>query len=197
MYSMKRSSARIDRGVLDELDQFVIVDAANHDRIQLELGGTGGFVRCGEHAACGIDASAHRREAVESRESQEAIRSQRVEAHGQAFQPRRPQCVDVVCQQDAVGREREILQAFFRREQPHERGEIAPQQRLAARQPHLVDTERDEDIHERADFLEVEDVLARQPGVSSSGMQYSQRKLQRSVTERRRFRSGRFRASST
>ena len=39
--------------------------------------------------------------------------------------------------------------------------EVAPQQRLAARQPHLVDAEVEEHIDEPLDLLELQDVLTR------------------------------------
>ncbi len=68
-------------------------------------------------------------------------------------------------QQNAVRGEREILQPLLRGEESNERGEIAPEQRFAAGQPNLVDAERNEHVDQRADFFEVEDVLARQPGV--------------------------------
>ena len=43
--------------------------------------------------------------------------------------------------------------------------EVAAEQRFAAGQPEPVDAERDEDVDERADLLEVQHVLARQPHV--------------------------------
>ena len=60
---------------------------------------------------------------------------------------------------------REVANRRPRREPLHERGQIAPQQRLAAGQPDLVDAERREDVDQRLDLLEVQDVLARQPHV--------------------------------
>ena len=43
--------------------------------------------------------------------------------------------------------------------------QIAPQQRLAAGNPHAIDAKRRKDVHEGADFLERQQVLARQPHV--------------------------------
>ena len=51
------------------------------------------------------------------------------------------------------------------RQHAHQRRKVAAQQRLAAGQPDLVDAERQEDVDERADLLEVQHVLARQPDV--------------------------------
>ena len=52
-----------------------------------------------------------------------------------------------------------------RREAFDEDRQIAPQQRLAAGNPHAIDAERRKDVHEGADFLERQQVLARQPHV--------------------------------
>ena len=73
--------------------------------------------------------------------------------------------VDLIGEQDAVGREREIGEALLRRQQAHQHIEITAQQRLAARESEPVHAERQEDVDERADLLEVQDVLARQPHV--------------------------------
>ena len=53
----------------------------------------------------------------------------------------------------------------LRGEQPDEAIEIAAQQRLPARQPHLVDPEVAEDVDQGGDLLEVQDLLAGQPDV--------------------------------
>ena len=47
----------------------------------------------------------------------------------------------------------------------NELGQVASQKRLAAGQPDLVHPEGREDVDERLDLLEVQDVLARQPHV--------------------------------
>ena len=46
-----------------------------------------------------------------------------------------------------------------------ERRKIAAEQRLAAGEPDLVDAEPDEHVDQPLDFLELQDVLARQPHV--------------------------------
>jgi len=57
------------------------------------------------------------------------------------------------------------LQSTLRRDRAHECRQIAPEQRLAAGQPDRVDAERHEHLDQHARFLELEDVLSRQPGV--------------------------------
>ena len=68
-------------------------------------------------------------------------------------------------QQHRVGRHREIANRVLARQPLDERRQIAAQQRLAARQPHLVDAEGEKLIDEPIDLLELQDVLARQPQV--------------------------------
>ena len=102
---------------------------------------------------------------IEPRELDEAIRVKRIEAHRDASEARGLQRLGLIREQHAVGGEREILQAGLGRDHPHERRHIAAEQRLAAGQADLVDAEREEDVDERAGFLEMQDVLARQPDV--------------------------------
>ena len=68
-------------------------------------------------------------------------------------------------EQHAVGRERDIADRGTRGQQADQRGEIAAEQRLAAREPHAIHAERGEDVCEQRDLLEIEDAGARQPGV--------------------------------
>ena len=71
-------------------------------------------------------------------------------------------------------------------------GQVAAEQRLAARDADPIDADGREGVGDRADLLEGEQrsraAATRSP---ASGMQYWQRRLQRSVTEMRRLRSGR------
>ena len=98
-------------------------------------------------------------------------------------------------EQRAVRGEREI-EAAEPREHLDQALEVLAQQRLAAGQADLLDAVLLEDPREARDLLEAEH-LARAAGTrspapnTSFGMQYVQRKLQRSVTEMRRSRSGR------
>ena len=73
--------------------------------------------------------------------------------------------VDLLGEQDAVGREREVVETGLGGQHAHQRGKVAPQQRLAAGEPHPIDAEGEEHVDERRDLLEVQHVFARQPVV--------------------------------
>ena len=90
---------------------------------------------------------------------------QRVEADRDASKAGRLQRINLIREQHAICGEREIVQAGLCRDHPHERRQVAAQQRLAAGQADLVHAEREEDVDERARLLEMQDVLARQPDV--------------------------------
>ena len=102
---------------------------------------------------------------VETGERHEAIAAERVEAHRDAPEARRRETVDLILEQDAVGGEREIGKPRLAGNHPDQRGEVAPQQRLAAGEPNLVHAERQEDVDQRGDFLEVQEVFAGKPHV--------------------------------
>ncbi len=107
------------------------------------------------------DPGMDRLELVEARQLDEPIGMQGVEADGNPAEAGRLQRVRLVGEQDAVGRERQILQPRLGRDHLHERRHVAAQQRLAARQADLVDAQRQEDVDEGGDLLEVQDVFAR------------------------------------
>ena len=71
----------------------------------------------------------------------------------------------LLAEEDPVGRQRQIAEPRLAREEPGELRQAASQQWLAAGEPDLVDAEVHENLGERADFLEVEDLLARQPDI--------------------------------
>ena len=66
-------------------------------------------------------------------------------------------------EQDAVGRQREILDPGRHRQLAHELRQVTADQRLAAGQPRLAHAHRGEDAHEPRDLLEREHLRARQP----------------------------------
>ena len=66
--------------VLDQIDQLIVVDAADDDGVDLEAA---------EHTVRRGNALAHGVELVEARERLEAVRVKRVEAHRDAPQARR------------------------------------------------------------------------------------------------------------
>ena len=74
--------------------------------------------------------------------------------------------VGLIGEQDAVGRQREVVQRRLAGQ--HAAPASARSRRSSGSPPvsrMLVDAERHEDVDERADLLEVEHVLARQPDV--------------------------------
>ena len=126
MYSMNRTSASTTAAVFDQVHELVVVDAADDDRVDLE---------CVPKTRCAaampfLDAS----ELVEARERREAIGVQRVEADGDAAQAGGGERVDLVGEQDAVCREREVVEPRLRGEHADERRKVAAQERLAAGQ---------------------------------------------------------------
>ena len=156
---MKRTSAFTRPAVLDEVDQLVVVDAADDDGVDLEA-------RRSARAAAAMPVE-HARRARRTRVSALKRRGRSVSR----LTVMRPQAGGAAAPRpgrragrrwsSAPGRAGPACAASMR----DERRQVAAQQRLAAGQPHLVDAERDEDVDERADLLEVQHVLARQPDV--------------------------------
>ena len=103
------------------------------------------------------------RQLVGARERLEAIRSQRVEADRDAPQAGGGQRVDLIGEQDPVGGHRDVIEAGFGSDHGHQLRQIAAEERFAAGEPDAVDAFGDEDVDERGDLLEVQQVFARQP----------------------------------
>ena len=129
MYSMKRTSASTLASIFDQVGQLVVVDAAQHDRIHLEL-------RKAE-AARGCNALEHLRVRVAARQRRKPFRAQRVQTQRHAVQSRRAERFALLGEQDAVGREREIANARIGGQHSNKLRQIAAQQRFAARQAHV------------------------------------------------------------
>ncbi len=142
---------------LDERDELVVVDAADHDRVDLE--------RCEAGPRRGLDAAQHARQLVEAGELLEPVGPQRVEADRDPVEARRAQGGRVLLEQHAVGRHREVVQPRLAGEDLDERGQVVAHERLAARQADAVDAERAEDVGEPADLFELEQVRAGKPHV--------------------------------
>src|SRR5262245_33584851 len=142
---------------LDQISQLVVVDAAHDDRVELRAGEPDGPQRGNAlEDLCVVGAPC---------EPRETVGAKRVEAHGDAVQTG---CLQRPClpgEQDAVGRDREIAQARFRGQEADEAVHVAPQERLAPGEPDLVDAQVHEHVGQRADLLEVQDLLARKPDV--------------------------------
>jgi hypothetical protein len=68
-------------------------------------------------------------------------------------------------EQHGVGGHRQIPNRRLAGQPLDERRKVAAEQRLAAGQPHLVDTELQEVIDQALDLFELQDVFARQPQV--------------------------------
>jgi hypothetical protein len=102
---------------------------------------------------------------VAARQGAEALRTQGVEAHRQPPEPGALQRRRLLGQQDPVGRQRQVAEPRLPRQESDEHIEVAPQERLAARQADLLDAEREEHVDEPRQLLEREDVGARQPHV--------------------------------
>jgi len=99
------------------------------------------------------------------RERREALGPEGVEAHGHAAEPGGLERLRLLAEQDPVGRDGEVPQGRPLGQHPDQARQLTPQERLAACQPHLVHAQLDEDVHERRDLPEVEDLRAREPRV--------------------------------
>jgi hypothetical protein len=88
---------------------------------------------------------------------------QRVQRNVEALQTSLDQRSGEPVEQDAVGCQRQIADALDGREHPDKHGQVAPDERLAAGQPHLVDAESREHSHKARDLLEAEDLLPPEP----------------------------------
>ena len=99
----------------------------------------------------------------------EADVRERVQRDVDASQPGRDERAREPVEQDAVGREREVTHAGRRREHPHELGQVAAHERLAAGQPDLVDAHRGHDGDEALDLLEGEQLGLGQPRQALGG----------------------------
>ena len=168
---------RIERHELDEArlestlpaivrdgDDVGLDQALHRDDVELDL--------LESHAHGGIDARQHARQIVAARDLFESLAVERVEMNVEAAQARRrrapgravraaPRWWSARCPECPESRE-----AFDQLRQ------IAPQQRLAAREAQFVDAQRGGHAHETLDLFEGEDLLAwRQTAAPSSGMQ--------------------------
>ena len=127
MYSMNRTSRVHRPAVLDQVDQLVVVDAADDDGVDLELA---------EHAARRGDARRGRASSSSKRVSA-AKRSRCSVSRLTVMRPRPAalQRVDLIGEQHAVGGQREIAQARLRgehaRRAPAGRGGAAARRRSA------------------------------------------------------------------
>src|SRR5207253_1106528 len=94
-----------------------------------------------------------------------ALGAERVEAHGDPLQTGGSQSGRVLGEQQPVRGHGEVVDATVASDHPDERREIVAEERLAAREPHLVRPEPCEHGDKALDLLEAEDRGARQPHV--------------------------------
>ena len=119
---------------LHEIERRVVVLAALDDRVDLD--------RLEACAARRLDSGEHGREiAASAVHLLEDLLVEAVETHGEALQTRGLELGRVLGEPRAVGRERDVLDALEARERGHDLDDVAPQQRLAAGEPELLDAE--------------------------------------------------------
>ena len=135
----------------------MVVDAAHDDGVDLE--------RIEARGGGRVDSVEHRVEAVEARHLAEPLAIERVEADRDPVQAGGAERGRLGGQQDAVGRQRQVPDGRPGRQRRDERREIAPEERLAAGQPHAIDAEVAEGVGDGADFLEREQRILRQPRI--------------------------------
>jgi hypothetical protein len=99
------------------------------------------------------------------RERGEAVRLQGVQADRDPLEPGGLECLCLVRQQDAVGRERKVGEARVGGEGADELVQVLAEKRLSAGQADLVHAEAREHVHQPHDLLEAQEVLAGEPGV--------------------------------
>ena len=145
--------------VAGERDDLVVVGPALHDRVDLHLqAGRRRSVDPVEDATDGETDVVH---------GSERLVVERVEAHRDPRQPRGDERRCLLGQQGAVRRQCHV-EVADRGQPADEYLEVAAQERLAARDPDLLDTVGDEDAGEPLDLLEREQLLAVHEPVAAS-----------------------------
>ena len=102
---------------------------------------------------------------VEARQGLEACRLQSVEADGHAAHPGFLQLRRLLREQDAVSRDREVPDRGFLRDELDETAQVPANERLPSGQADPVHAQVREGVHENAHFLEIQNVLSRQPDI--------------------------------
>ena len=153
---MNRTSAPCRRAELDEVHQLVVVDAADDDGVELQAR---------KERGRGGDAVEHAIELVEPGQLRKRSGRSVSRLTVSRCRPGVAQRRGLRREQHAVGRHGQVADRRPGREPVDELRQVAAQQRLATGQPDLVHAEGREDVDERLDLLEVQDVLARQPHV--------------------------------
>ena len=97
-------------------------------------------------------------EAAAARDAREALRVEAVEAHVDALEPRRGELVREPGQQQAVGGQRDVVDAAGAAEHADEVGAAGPDQRLTAGDAHLGDADVGGDAREDGELLVAQDL---------------------------------------
>ena len=126
----------------------VLREAAHADRVDLHRLEPGRLRR--------VDARDDPLEPAAARHLPETVRVERVEADVDAPQPRVPERLRLLGQQQAVRRQADVADAVDLADHAHEHGQVAAHERLTARQPNLVHAQRGRHRDEVGDLLEAE-----------------------------------------
>src|SRR2546422_610577 len=143
--------------VLDQVYELVIVVAANGHSVELQP------LESDPHRP--LDAFQNLPEGIPPRQGLEPFGLEGVQAHGHPVQAGVQERLSLLRQQDAVGRQGEVLDPGIAPQHADQDRQVLAQQGLAAGQAHLVHAELREDAGQRVELLEREDGFARQPGV--------------------------------
>ena len=143
MYSMKRTSAPIAAGVLDQRHELVVVDAADDDRVDLET--------TRSRPRRGRDPGEHACSSSKRVSAWKRSRLERVEADRDAVQAGRSKRMRH-CEASSTPLVVSARSAIAGRaaSDSTSTGKVAAEQRLAAGEPHAVDAERRERVDDRA-----------------------------------------------
>ena len=137
-------------GEAGKRDDLVLGEVPDRDRVDLDRVGLGVGAKGGE-------AAEHLRQRVAPGHVEEAVLLERVDRDVEARDPGGRERRRVALEQVAVRRHREVLEPVDGGEAGGQGGELLPNERLAAGQPHIGDAERDEQRDEALDLLERED----------------------------------------
>src|SRR5215218_1802077 len=111
----------------------------------------------------GLQAGHHAVERVATSELEEAVGGERVERHVDAPQPGRYEVADLLLEQVAVGRERQVVAVRDRAQLLDQPPQLLAHERLAAGQPHVVHAHLAQHAHEPLDLLVGEQRVAVEP----------------------------------
>ncbi len=140
-----------------DVEDGALVQPSLDDDVDLDRqSGRGGGVDSREHASDGEVDVVHR---------PEDLVVERVEADGDAREPRVGERLRLLREERGVRRQRDVEVVVDRCEGRDEVLEIAAQQRLAARDPELAHAQVDEDARDALDLLEREQLAPRQEAV--------------------------------